>query len=133
VVLMDCHMPDIDGLEATRAIRAAEALHGDGRRIPIIAVTADALPENRAACLAAGMDDFLSKPVDLTQLGDALNRWTATDGGSTAPDAQPTTADPGPIRRQSTRSEMKLKGEWAGDSSPAEPGLVFEPMFRPWR
>jgi CheY-like chemotaxis protein len=96
VVLMDCHMPDLDGLEATRRIRAAEARSGHGRRIPIIAVTADALAENRAACLTAGMDDFLSKPVDLGQLGAAIRRWTAGEDAPAAPAVAPVPGPPSP-------------------------------------
>ena len=73
-ILMDTHMPDIDGLEATRLIRSAEA---DGSRTPIIALTADPAESHRAACLAAGMDDFLSKPTTLALLQQALGRWLA--------------------------------------------------------
>jgi CheY-like chemotaxis protein len=143
VVLMDCHMPDIDGLEATRQIRAAEAHRGDGRRVPIIAVTADALPENRAACLAAGMDDFLSKPVDLTQLSDALHRWTATDGASAAQDADAPLPSPSPIPRQSTLPEGEavdhsvlaaildqLGGDRAAVASLVETYLARLPAYR---
>jgi PAS domain S-box-containing protein len=70
-VLMDLHMPGIDGLEATRRIRALEAEHGGGRT-PIIALTANAAIEDRAECLAAGMDDFLIKPLDRERLAAAL-------------------------------------------------------------
>jgi signal transduction histidine kinase/DNA-binding response OmpR family regulator len=66
VVLMDVHMPGIDGLEAARRIRAAEA--ESGRHTPIIALTANAFAEDRDACLAAGMDAFLVKPLDREQL-----------------------------------------------------------------
>jgi CheY-like chemotaxis protein len=64
------HMPASDGIEATRRIRAAEA---DGTRTPIIALTADALSEDRDACLKAGMDGFLTKPLDRERLADILS------------------------------------------------------------
>jgi CheY-like chemotaxis protein len=66
---MDVHMPASDGIEATRRIRAAEA---EGPRTPIIALTADALSEDRDACLEAGMDGFLTKPLDRERLAEVL-------------------------------------------------------------
>jgi PAS domain S-box-containing protein len=71
LVLMDLHMPGSDGLAATRRIRALEADHG-AARTPIIALTANALEEDRQACLAAGMDGFLTKPLDRERLAAAL-------------------------------------------------------------
>jgi len=71
LVLMDLHMPGIDGLEAARRIRSAEA--DSSRRTPIIALTANAFAEDREACLAAGMDGFLVKPLDREQLLSILN------------------------------------------------------------
>ena len=73
-------MPGTDGYEATRRIRAAEAT--SGRHTPIVALTAAAMPEDRAACIASGMDDFLSKPATIGQLGAALNRWVQLDTAS---------------------------------------------------
>jgi CheY-like chemotaxis protein len=70
-VLMDLHMPEMNGIEATERIRAAERL-SDAPRTPIIALTADAFPENRDECLAAGMDGFLTKPLDREQLAAVL-------------------------------------------------------------
>jgi len=72
VILMDRHLPDLDGVEATERIRAAEAGKPARRRLPIIAVTADAGRGHREECLAAGMDGFLTKPVDLEHLRAAL-------------------------------------------------------------
>ena len=71
LILMDCRMPVMDGFEATRLIRERQ---GDGPRIPIIALTANARIEDRDASLAAGMDDHLSKPIDLEQLDEAISR-----------------------------------------------------------
>jgi PAS domain S-box-containing protein len=71
IVLMDVQMPGVDGLEATRQIRAAEAA-SNRRRTPIVALTANALAEDRDACLAAGMDDFLVKPLDRERLAALL-------------------------------------------------------------
>jgi len=65
LVLMDLHMPELDGIGATRAIRA---LGGRAARVPIIALTADAFAETRQRCLDAGMDEFLTKPVGLAEL-----------------------------------------------------------------
>ncbi|WP_436792909.1 PAS domain S-box protein [Actinospongicola halichondriae] len=75
VVLMDWQLPDIDGLEATRRLRVIE---GDRPHVPVVAVTASAMPEDRAACRAAGMDDFLPKPVALADLSTMIDRWAPT-------------------------------------------------------
>jgi CheY-like chemotaxis protein len=69
LVLMDLHMPDVDGLETTRRIRALES----GPRTPIVALTANAFAEDREAALAAGMDDFLIKPLDRSRLRAILD------------------------------------------------------------
>ena len=73
-VLMDVHMPRMDGFDATRALRELEA-DGGRPRMPILALTATAAPSERAACLAAGMDDFLTKPLGREELRTALERW----------------------------------------------------------
>jgi signal transduction histidine kinase/DNA-binding response OmpR family regulator len=72
LILMDCQMPELDGYAATRAIRALGGRHVD---VPILALTANALPEDREACLQAGMDEFLTKPVKLDVLRAATRRW----------------------------------------------------------
>lgn len=74
LILMDLQMPDMDGITATVTIRKAESAAG-ARRTPIIAVTANASAAHRAACLTAGMDDFLGKPLYLDDLRDVLRRW----------------------------------------------------------
>ena len=74
LVFMDCHMPGVDGCEATRRIRRDEPRHG--RRTTIVALTADALDSDRERCLAAGMDAFMTKPVSSSQLSTTIEQWT---------------------------------------------------------
>ncbi|MBX7198478.1 MAG: response regulator [Rhodospirillaceae bacterium] len=73
-MLCDCHMPGMDGFELTKRVRAAEAA-GTRPRMPIIAVTANALPGEAARCRAAGMDDYLPKPIEIRTLSAMLTRW----------------------------------------------------------
>jgi CheY-like chemotaxis protein len=96
VVLMDCQMPEMDGYEATRRIRHLEDIRAEGprSRVNIIAMTANAMRGDREKCLAAGMDDYISKPVLLESLRTALNLASARPGAKPAP--APASAPPPP-------------------------------------
>jgi len=82
-IVTDCNMPEMDGYDLARAVRKAEA---GGRRVPIIACTANALAEESQKCTEAGMDDFVSKPVELEGLARVMERWlplpSATDAAA---------------------------------------------------
>ena len=81
LILMDCQMPEMDGFRATRVLRNLETAHEAVRRIPIIALTANALEGDRERCLAAGMDDYLAKPFKQAQLWAVLTRWIEASHG----------------------------------------------------
>ena len=106
VVLMDWQMPGMDGLETTRRLRRQEGDHR-ASRVPVIAMTASAMPGDRARCLDAGMDDFITKPVSLAALGRVLATWaggpsTGDEVGAGGPEAGsaagPTVVDPAAVR-----------------------------------
>ena len=77
MILMDCQMPEMDGFEATKAIRKLEALRGT--YTPIVAVTALAMVGDRERCITVGMDDYISKPIDRQMLKIKLNHWLQKD------------------------------------------------------
>ncbi|NJN69624.1 MAG: PAS domain S-box protein [Nitrospira sp.] len=110
LVFMDCQMPEMDGLTATRLIREREAnaeipanntAHCPRRRVPIVALTAHAMQGDRELCLAAGMDDYLTKPFTLAQLEHVLTRWLPKndrekregDSASATPSEKPVGSD----------------------------------------
>jgi CheY-like chemotaxis protein len=93
LILMDCQMPGVDGFEATQRIRREPSAF---QKIPIVALTANAFPEDRLRCLEAGMDDYLSKPIDLKALAAALNRWLR-ERPSGAEGSRSEPAEPAPV------------------------------------
>jgi signal transduction histidine kinase/ActR/RegA family two-component response regulator len=82
IVFMDCQMPEMDGYQATRAIRLREgelgAQGGEARRVPIVALTASAMTGDRERCLAAGMDDYVAKPFNKEQLREQIRKWAVS-------------------------------------------------------
>ncbi|WP_141758678.1 response regulator, partial [Duganella sp. HH105] len=87
LILMDCQMPVMDGFAATTEIRRHEQQRGRARNLPIIAITANALQGDRESCLAAGMDDYLSKPFTQQALGQTIARWISLPRVPAAQDA----------------------------------------------
>jgi CheY-like chemotaxis protein len=78
LIFMDCQMPEMDGFTAAREIRRLET----GRRTTIVAMTAEAMAGSREECLAAGMDDYIAKPVKFDSLKEAIKAWAALENRS---------------------------------------------------
>jgi two-component system, sensor histidine kinase and response regulator len=107
LVLMDCQMPEMDGFEATAKIRERESGH---RHTPIIAMTANALAGDRERCLAAGMDDYLAKPVTRSQLSAVLTRWGVDEAQQSEPLESSRQSDIGePLDRRTIARLHELK------------------------
>jgi signal transduction histidine kinase/CheY-like chemotaxis protein len=110
LVLMDGHMPVMDGYKATRALRARERETG-GKRLTVVALTANAMQGDREFCLAAGMDDYLSKPFTIRKLGETVSKWVSPErkqsGG--AVEAQAKSAVPA-MSRNSTIDQTAING-----------------------
>jgi signal transduction histidine kinase/ActR/RegA family two-component response regulator len=109
LVLTDIHMPDMDGFELTRQIRAEEGVRTERARTPVVALTANALKGESERCFSAGMDDYLTKPLTLDRLRESVARWTA------APPA-PATATPAPAGAAVDRSVV---AQMFGDNAAA--------------
>ncbi len=128
LVLMDCQMPVLDGYEATRRLRARERA---GQRVPIIALTANALPGDREDCLACGMDDFLGKPYGQAELAAILRRWVrgpeAAQNGETSVPITAVTAD----AQEDVQAQCIETGI---DDFPSEPfeQRQLSPKIAPW-
>ena len=93
LILMDCHMPEMDGFEATREIRRRER-SSIGKRVPIVALTANAMAHDREDCLNAGMDDHLSKPFSMLTMQAMLDRWIPQAASTPAQAAEPAARPP---------------------------------------
>lgn len=125
LILMDCHMPEMDGYEATRRIRAMD---GKIAHVPIIAMTANVQKGDNERCLAAGMDDYLSKPLKLSAVREKLQHWLsqagqprpepAADGGSGAAAPQQ------PQQQQERLLDMAILDELREDIGDAFPKMI---------
>ena len=103
-ILMDLQMPEMDGFQATRLIRASET----GKRVPVIALTAAAMLQEKKACLDAGMNDHVAKPIDPAELADALIRWIEPGERAATLPAEP--PRPGEAELPGTLAGFDLKG-----------------------
>jgi len=108
LVFMDCQMPDLDGLSATRLIRQREAESGTATRLPVIAMTANVLTREREQCQVAGMDDFLPKPISLAVVRAMLDKWLLRRVGVPGAECAASSGDPSPLAVEgSTLAELQ--------------------------
>lgn len=124
-IVMDCQMPTMDGYEATRQIRAQEQRPDHPRtraHIPIIALTANAMPGDRERCKAAGMDDYLTKPVKTDNLGLILQRWAPLPSPTDAPAPEP--------RREMTKTDAHVFDAGAMLANIGGDAELFEQLIR---
>jgi PAS domain S-box-containing protein len=122
LVLCDCSMPEMNGYDFTRMLRRRETSKGDGRRIPVVALTANAFREDAEKCFEAGMDDFVSKPVTMDRLAATLSRWLTTPGSAEA------ARDPAENGKSGTAPAIDLAAlaEILGTDAPGELNLVLK-------
>jgi len=120
LVLIDCQMPEMDGYETTEEIRRRE---GDSRHTAVIAMTANALESDRERCLAAGMDDYLSKPVRPRELAAVLERWLSAPAGAGAVGAAPSAA---PISSQADPVDAGVLASLRELQAEGEPNLLVK-------
>jgi CheY-like chemotaxis protein len=96
-ILMDCQMPGMDGMEATRRIREVNALSARGARMPIIALTAEAIQGDRERCLAAGMDGYVTKPINAQELYQTIQTLAGPSEGGRCQEGAPKTHVAAPV------------------------------------
>ena len=119
VVFMDCQMPELDGYAATERIRR---LVGPRARVPIVAMTANAMAGDREHCLAVGMDDYMSKPLDMPTLVDRLARW----GGAAAAEADRARVAAAPAGEDGPALDPEVVATLRELAAEGEPGLFGE-------
>ena len=124
LVLMDCQMPEMDGFEATRAIRLAEQSSVAPRRLPIVALTANAVKGDRERCLAAGMDTYLTKPVNRLQLEECIRTMLSR---STAAGSRPKPGNAGNRLRPMPRTP-RIATAAAGLVPPIDAAVLTETL-----
>ena len=121
VILMDCQMPIMDGYSATREIRRKEKAEGGKRHIPIIAMTANAMVGDREKCLEAGMDDYMSKPLNRHVLEQTVRKWLSQSAKAGAPRATP---------RKAAKVEAPPAAKPALPDVPPGKGVVDESILK---
>ena len=131
LILMDCQMPVMDGFAATTEIRRHEQQRGRSRSLPIIAITANALQGDRESCLAAGMDDYLSKPFTQQALGQTIGRWITLPRVAPGPQEGPAEAPvaPSPPDGPATSAAAALAVAVAAPAAAAAVPPLQEPLI----
>jgi PAS domain S-box-containing protein len=121
IILMDCQMPEMDGLEATAEIRNREK---NSKQTTIIAMTAHALKGEREKCLAAGMNDFISKPVKLDALRQMIERWTISSDDKTADDSANQTPFNDSTINSNPSVDLSVLESFSYLQKPGQPSLI---------
>lgn len=130
LILMDCHMPNLDGIDAAREIRSIERTNGVIKGIPIVALTANVRGEDYDRCMAVGMNDYLTKPLTLKELGVSLSRWLGPRAIRRPSERSPVVATPAPETVRET-APPKLEPAPVPPKAPEAPPPLSAPQAKP--